>query len=239
MKKLLWALLPLAALPVMASAQFDGDPSTKPAQQNTKKADDKAAMPMMQSMKGSPELKKLSWMAGNWRMTGNSSMGPNKMKVSGTSKAGMAVGDAWLVADEILSMGKGMPALHGHLMITYDAAGKQYMGYWIDDTSSMVTSMKGKFTDDNTIVFKADAANGMPATTYTMARTKSGQTFEMKAEDGSMAMTLNYTRAVKRKPVVKRKPKPAAKAPAATGTGTTGTTGAPGTTGTTGTTGGH
>lgn len=229
MKKLLWAVLPFVALPVMASAQFDGDPSTKPAQENAKKGGDKAAMPMMKPMKGSAELKKLNWMVGDWKLAGTGSMGPNKMKITGTCKSSWEVGDAWLVSHEMINMGKGMPSLHGHLMITFDATAKQYVGYWMDDTSATVTSMKGDFTDENTMVFKSDAANGMPATTYTMKRTKSGQTFEMKSDDGSMTMNLGYSKVVakkKKKPAAKPKvAKPVVAKPPVAPTGTPGTPG--------------
>jgi hypothetical protein len=220
MKKVLLALLPLA-LPVIAAAQFDGDPSTKPAQTNEKKAPE-MAMQMPKPLKGSPELKKLNWMVGRWRMNGTANQGPQKMKVTGSSQVEWDVDGTWLTTHEKFSMGKGMPAMAGHLMISYDTMSKQYVGYWMDNMSAMAIAIKGNFTDENTMVFKSEAANGMPATTYTMARTKTGQSFEMKSEDGSMGMSLNYTKMVaKRKPAMKPKAKTAAPKPPVAAAGTT------------------
>ena len=95
-------------------------------------------------------------------------------------------------------------------MISYDAASKMYVAYWMDDYMAVAMPMKGNFEGDK-LVFHADAMGPMPATVYTMTPTKNGGShFEANTVDGKPLLNIDYTRMVAKK--VKKK-KPMAKKP--------------------------
>ena len=228
MKKFLWAICPLVVMPTLALAQFDADAAKK---QDAAKAPEMSMMDM-KSMKGSPELKKLSGMVGSFKTSGKSWEGGKEMSVNGSCTTMWGVGDAWLESNEIMHMGsgKGAMTLHGHLMISYDSMSTMYNGYWMDDMMGTATAMKGNFEGEK-LVMKSDAMGMMPAMTYMMEPTKGGGNhFVATMADGKPALDITYTRvhaAPKKKKVKKAAPKKMVAKPA------TGTTMPPPSTGTT------
>lgn len=188
MKKFFFTALPLLMFSGVAFAQFDGDPSTKPAAT--------AEMAQMKPVKGSPELKKLSWMLGNYRVKGTSQMMGKAERMTGTSRTYLATDGAWVVSDELATMGKMKMA--GHLRLSYDANAKVYMGYWFDNFAGVAMVMKGDFQGEK-FVMNSEAANGMPPITVTMSPAKNGNHMEMTM-GGQPAMSLDYVRVANRKP---------------------------------------
>jgi len=202
MRKVLLTLLPLFALSGAAFAQFDGDPSTKPAAM--------AEAPQMKPIKGSPELKKLARMVGNYRVTGKTFMSGKEEKLNGTSRTYLTTDGAWVASDEVAMVGK--TKMVGHLRLSYDAMSKSYMGYWFDNFGGYAIPMKGDYQDDK-LVMNAEGVHGMPPMTVTMSVTKRGGHMEMTM-GGQPAMSLDYIRVAARKPRPKAKAKPKAAAPA-------------------------
>lgn len=197
MRKFLWTILPLVVLPAMAAAQFDGDPSTKPAA---------AEQPQMKPISGSAELKKLNSMVGSYRVSGKSMMTGKDEKMTGFSRCSWSVGGAWIHVEESATAGK--MKMHGNLMMSYDAGSKAYMGYWFDNYAGQTTVFKGNFEGEK-LVMSSEGGNGMPPMTVTYSPIKRGTHMEMTM-GGQTVMSLDYTRVVARK----AKPKAKAKKPA-------------------------
>jgi hypothetical protein len=97
---------------------------------------------------------KLDFFVGEWATTDTippGQMGPGGV-AHGKSGFKWTLGDLWLVQTYAGDM-PGMGHYEGRGMITWDAEAGDYVVYWFDNFGARISIYRGKFVDENTMVF--------------------------------------------------------------------------------------
>lgn len=197
-------LLPFLCLAIFAAhTAFAADAPKKGAAADAAKAQQDAAMAeMMKISAPGPMHALLGTLAGNWKTSVKTWMGPEPTLSEGTCERTMIMGGRYLESKYTGDM-MGMP-FEGMEILTYDNMKKQFTSMWIDNMAPMLTfgsdgqvDASGKVLTIHTSVPDPQTGKTEPFTYVTTIMDKDHNTFVMNGtKDGKSykVMEINYTR---------------------------------------------